>query len=379
MTPLSVGRRSLGFVAVLIAAGAIVSSGCGRAADVSATGSPQAKVTRAGLDVAGKLLVVRKDGTAWRVFRTTVNTEAEEALGILPFRPRQAVASLNEARVLYVGAGRRLAVVDSSSGAVRVISTDGYPIRSIDGVTWASDEEVVFGGSRTSWGSPESSSLYVADVATGAVSAMGREGGEPSVSSDAGSLIYVTRRPSARGPYGQSAGSWVRETIHLLTSLDDRTPQSLCGSVFYPDAGREFDCPLLSPDGRYVWNSTTGTDVRVTYQLIDVAFPEGGAYLQISGASIPAATWGDTRVAFQETEASASGGALAVFVYDAATGTLSRQRTPGGIMISHLDWSTAGDLLAGSAWEPAAVYVASNYGSSRWVKVTTGLLPVWVQ
>jgi len=330
------------------------------------------------LDVAGSLLVVRRQEASWTLVRLTPATGRSEVLGTLPFRPERALPSPDRSRVLYLGRGSRLAVVEASSGAVRTLSFEPYPISAIDGATWVSDREIVFGGGDSPY-TPDGNRLYLADATTGAVSAFrGLAGGEPSYATDAGSLIYVTYRPLARAPYPyrQDSGPWVRETIWRLRSLDAKRPQRLTSHVQYIDAGRLYNQPLLSPDGRWVLSAQTGTDVSVTYSLLDVDL-FGMALLECSGGSPKAAVWGGDQVAFQQSLLASPGGKLAVFVYDTATGSLAQYLCPG---FTKLDWSANGDLV-GDAWRRGGGQVFASAASDlgEWTDLGRGLVPVWIK
>ena len=328
--------------------------------------------------MAGDLLVARKDGNTWRLVRVTLGSGGEAALAVLPFHPQEAAASPNGSSVLYVSGGRGLAVVDAESGAVRRISLSALPIRAIDGATWVSNHEIVFGGSRKDYASPETSSLYIADTTTGNVSAFrGLKGGEPSYADDAESLTFVTRRELKRAPYPyrDSFGPWVKETLWLLRSLNARKPKVLTSDVLYIDAGRAFNGSLISPDGRYVLNAITGTDVSVTYQLIEVHFL-GHVFLQLSGGSPHAMAWRGSKVAFVQSQLPSYPAKLGLFVYDTSTGALVQYSSS---VFGQLDWSPNGDLV-GAAWRPGGevfVSAASNLGA--WVSVGAGEVPVWVK
>jgi hypothetical protein len=359
-------------VALLIPLVAIVNSGCGSSAKAATLASPQAKTAApATLDVSGSLLVVRRQDAAWQLVRLAPATGAEQVLGALPFKPRLALASPSRARVLYVGERGRLAVVEVSSGAVRRISLTGLPIRGIDGATWTSEYRFLFGGSRIAYPSPEHSALYRADVRTGSVSSFRRlAGSEPSYASEQGSLIYVTRRV---------IGDTAKEAIWRLRSLTARRPVVLQRDAGYFDGGRLFNRPLISPDGAYVLTAQTGTDVSVTYSLINVNHPYMAMW-QLSGGSPMTAAWGGTKVAFQQSLPSAPGAKLAVFVYDAVSCSLI-PFSPGAFF-GPLDWSAEGDLVGG-AWQQdsvdGAVYAAAASDLGSWIKLGAGLVPVWIQ
>jgi hypothetical protein len=373
-------RRSLLIcvAAPLAALAGFASSGCGAPAEASASASPRVEATAPStLAVNGRLLVVRSDSGAWRVERITPSSGDEEALATLPFRPHQALASPSRTNVLYVGAGRRLAVLDAATGVVRRIALDAYPIRSIDGVTWTSDAQVLFGGSRTAYADPEYSSLYKLDVASGSVSRFrGLQGGEPSYAAEKGSLIYVMRRSPARAPFPQTGLSkdYVRTTIRLLHSLSAKHATALTSDVAYIDAGRSFNTPLLSPDGKLILSSHTGTDVSVTYSLLDVGFL-GSEFLTSYGPSWDVAAWGGHRVAFLQAAAPLSEGKLAVFVYDETDGSLTRYASA---VIGQLDWSPDGDLVAGPGWNSGDVYASAAGTLGAWVDFGAGWVPVWV-
>jgi len=298
---------------------------------------------------------VRKQGSTWRLVRLTSTTGASKVLGTLPFKPWRALSSPDRSRVLYVSE-RELAVVTAASGAVRRISMDSG-VHGIDGATWISDDEFIFGGGKYG-GWPDGGSLYKAEAASGAVSPFrGLKGGEPSYASGDGSLIFVTSRVlhKAPEPYLSSSGPWRRETIWRLSSLDAQRPKVLTADTVYVDAGRIYNEPLLSPDGRYVLSAQTGTDVSVTYSLLQVDL-FGMAFLQSSGGSPAAAAWGGEKVAFQQSQVGINDGQLAVFVYDLHEGSLAQYPCVG---FMQLDWSPDGDLAGGAWHRHGRVYAAA--------------------
>lgn len=324
-------------VAALVVVSALVCSACGGAGSsatprAGASSSPGASSNGAAptkLDVAARLLVVRKAGAVWRLVRLTPATGVEETLASLPFRPLRALASPNGVRVLYWNDDGGLAVAEAATGAVKRISHAGLPIRSIDGATWTSEARVLFGGSRKALSSPEHSLLYRVDVVSGEVTSFrGLKGGEPSYATDEGSLIYVTRHTS---------GDTARETVWRLRSLSAQ-PRSFTGAAAYVDAGRSFDTPLLSADGAWILSPRTGTDVSVTYRLYDVR--SGRPAREWSGGSPVAAAWGGDKVAFQQSRPSQA--RLAVFICDTSDGSLTRRACPDASGLSSLAWSPGG-------------------------------------
>lgn len=364
-----VGRRFLlAFVmALLLPLAALLSSGCGSTAEAEASdASPQVATSApATLDVAGTLLVVRRQDGAWKLVRLTPASGAEQSLGTLPFKPRQALASPSGARVLYVGERKGLAVVDAATGAAQRISLAGLPIRAIDGATWTGENRFLVGGSRRAWASPQYSSIYRADVRTGKVTRFRRlAGGEPSYAAEDGSLVYVTRRV---------VGDTAKEAIWRLDSLTARRPHVLDSAAEYWEAGRSFDTPLISSDGVYVLSAETGTDVQITYSLIKVDF-SAATMLQLYGGSPRCVAWGGSKVAFQQSLP--RGAELAVFVYDAVSCSLIPSPSK---LFEQLDWSSDGDLVGGSWDDGGQVFVAAASDLGSWVELGAGRVPVWVQ
>lgn len=355
--------------ALLIPLAALGSSACGSPTKAEASTTAQEAVASppATLDVTGTLLLVRRQDAAWKLVRLMPATGAEQVIGALPFRPWWALTAPDGKRVLYWNGGRGLAVVDAATGSVQRISLAGRPIRSIDGATWTSENRFLFGGSRRTYPSPQFSALYRADLRTGKVTSFRRlSGGEPSYAANDGSLIYVTRR---------RVGDTAKEAIWRLRSLTARRPLLLTSDAAYIDAGRSFNTPLLSPDGAYVLSAQTGTDISVTYSLINVD-AHGMTMWQLMGASPMTAAWGGTKVAFQQSLPSSPGGKLALFVYDAGECSLIPYPT---MFFGSLDWSVDGDLVGGSWDDGGVVFAASASDLETWVKLGAGLVPVWVQ
>lgn len=373
----SVDRRFLPafVVAMLLPLAALLSTGCGSTAeaDASATSPQVAASAPATLDVAGTLLVVRRQDSAWKLVRLTPASGAEQNLGTLPFKPRQALASPSGARVLYVGERKGLAVVDAATGAVQRISLAGLPVRAIDGATWTSESRFLFGGSRRAWASPQYSSLYRADLRTGKVTSFRHlAGGEPSYAVEEGSLIYVTRR---------RVGENALETIRRLRSLSAQ-PRFFDSASAYWEAGRSFDTPLLSPDGAWLLSPETGTDVSVTYSFYSIrsGLPSlGQPFLTSFGGSPVAAAWGGGKVAFLQSWPRDA--RLVVYVYDTGDFSLTQYACPDHSGFGSFDWSPEGDLVVQSWYTSNAgeVYAFSASHLGEWVDLGAGLVPVWVQ
>jgi hypothetical protein len=360
-------------VALLLPLAALLSSGCGSATEAEASAASPQVSAPATLDVAGTLLVVRRQDAAWKLVRLTPATGDEQLPGALPFKPRKALASPSGARVLYVGERNRLAVADAATGAVQRISLAGLPVRTIDGATWTSENRFLFGGSRRAYASPQYSSLYRADLRTGKVTSFRRlSGGEPSYASDEGSLIYVTRRRVGRNAL---------ETIRRLSSLSAQ-PRFFTSAAAYWEAGRSFNTPLLSPDGTWLVSPETGTDVSVTYSFYSIRYglpALGQPFLTSIGGSPVAAAWGGGKIAFLQSWPRDA--RLAVYVYDTSDGSLTQYACPDPSGFGAFDWSPEGDLV-GRSWRTfteGEVYASAASSLGEWVDLGPGLVPVWVQ
>ncbi len=235
-------------------------------------------------------------------------------------------------------------------------------------MTWTSENRFLFGGSRRAYASPQYSSLDRADLRTGKVSSFRRlAGGEPSYATEQGSLIYATRRV---------VGDTAKEAIWRLRRLTARRPVVLQRDAGYIDGGRIFNTPLISPDGAYVLTAQTGTDVSVTYSLINVNHPDMAMW-QLWGGSPMTAAWGGTKVAFQQSLPSAPGAKLSVFGGDAVSCSLipsspgefsvrltgQLKVTSSAVLGLTAVWCTRRrrrTLARGSSWEPDS----SRCGSS---------------
>jgi hypothetical protein len=273
--------------------------------------------------------------------------------------------------------------------APRNISLTAAGVRKVDSLTWITNAKLLVSGVKTgNYVDPYKDRLFVVNASTGKVSAFrDLRGTEPSAAPGIGKVAYVTLTELEPGTSRNGHSPLVKESLRVLR-LDGhgggRTVSSERYRIFA--AYRAMSQPKLSPSGKWVLTGSTGSDVQVTYALRDMEM--GIPFLSVFAPALQAEAGWDAsggRTAFAGTPAPLVQGEACVWVYDTATGTLTR--TPGGLlpdlMVSSLAWSPGGDLVAG-AWDWGVssstnhvVVVAGDLASAT--DLGKGRLPVWVQ
>jgi hypothetical protein len=362
-----------------------------------ATPSPSSSASVAPVDVAGSLVVVRKEpGRHWAMWHITPATATEARLGELDFEPSRATASPDGARVAYQPQpwrkklALRLAVLDVAGTRVETVSVDDAVVGRITGLTWLSSTRLLVSGpppGERGAGDAVTDVLAVVDVTTGATTPFrGLQGADPDAAPAAGKLVYVTAEKASDGG-DDFDGPAVRETL-MLTGITTGGAGREIAEGLGPDpdltaAHRVMASPCLSPDGRFVLTAETGSDITVTYTLRRVA--DGATVLAKLAPGQPCSAWSpDGRVAFWGEDVKRAEPVLRVWAYDTAGATMVRSRPLRGVQwVSALSWSANGDLaigaIAGATDDWHSVVLVATGGVLRELQeLTAGSLPVWV-
>jgi hypothetical protein len=342
------------------------------------------------IDVDGSLVVVRKEGERWTLWRVSPSKATEERFGELPFEPAHAACSPDQRRIAYLKASwpsrgwrRALAIVDVGTGKVRWPTLRGTGLRAVDAMTWLSSSELLVSGPvPMGHASPEDDRLFVVDVASYELSSFRYlRGTEPSAARAVGEVVYrrlKTLEETEDGPL-------VREEL-VLHDVDTGSESTALGAdyIIYA-AGNAYERPVVSPDARYVLAAETGSDPSVRWDLWSVADGErlwSRSMLRVSPL-LGAWDWPGRWLAFWAMPARRWARAI-VWVYDVERGRFVRsERLAKGLLVTGRGWSDRGalavSLRAYTSKPPVdTVLVAKNGSPKAFTLLCSGALPVWV-
>ena len=219
--------------------------------------------------------MVRREGGRDALWSVASAGGAATRLVGLSFRPVRVEASSDGAKLALLPStqGPRVFVYDIAAGTLKRLSLAPRGVKQVDAITWLSNSRLLVSGSRAPTGSYAlNDRLYVIDVASGKSAWFRKlQGTEPSVAAQAPRLVYV--RLTDAGPDPHLPGvRLVNEKLLSLRLVSGSVPRVIAGArVTVGFDIRAFHDPRVSPDGRSVITSTTGSDVAVTYALRSVA------------------------------------------------------------------------------------------------------------
>ena len=301
------------------------------------------------LPASGSIIVVRRSAGSDALWSVDPVSKAATELVPLSFRPSRVEQSPGGQRLAFLttAAEPRVVVYNTHTGALHTWSLAARGVKAVDSLAWLTSTKLVVAG-RPSHGFrfyPFTDRLYVLNAATGASKRYDNLiGTEPTVAPGK-RLVYV--RLSDGGPVAK--GSPVRRVIERLYSLRlvAGAKPRLIGSVKYPDAYdiRHFYQPRLSRDGAYLITSTTGSDISVRYTVRAAA--TGKALKTVSTTIGHTTAWsslGD-QVAFWGMPGDSATAAV-LYIYHAATHTLSHSGDIANSAVTGLGWSSDDSLLA---------------------------------
>ncbi len=215
---------------------------------------------------------MRREGGRDALWRVAPTDGAATKLVDLAFRPSRIEASPDGARLalLPTAIGPKVYVCDVANATVKALSLAARGVRSVDSFTWLSSTRLLVAGSprATRVAYPMSDRLYSLNVVSG-VSASFRDlrGTEPSAAPAAARLVYV--RLADAGPAPSEPGSrLISEKLVSLKLASGTTPRVIARARYSGSYDiRRFRDPRVSPRGRFVITSTTGSDVSVSYMV----------------------------------------------------------------------------------------------------------------
>ena len=225
---------------------------------------------------------------------------------------------------------------------------------------------------------PEDDRLYVCDARTGKLAPFhALAGADPSVAADTGEVVFrrlTTLKETADGPL-------VHEDLPLFDLRTGALATITNSDCVIHAAGNLYEQPAVSPDGRLVLATETGSDPSATFRLYRTR--DGVCLWERRRESTPLLGVWDAegrRLAFWGW----GGSGTTVWVHDVAAVRFTKSLTKRDEhvldgQVTGLDWSDRGDLVASTDDGPVeAVFVAPGGDPRAFVRLCGGRLPIWL-
>ena len=262
---------TLAIASLAIAASAAVAAAApagGGAASPQATAASAAGGLQGGLS-AGSIVVVRRVGTKDSLWSVAPITTVATKLVDLPFRPARLLASPDDTKIAILPAavGGKVYIFYLGLAKLAPLSFASLGVRQIDGLTWLSATKLLVSGSKSVRQTmyPFADRLYTATTTPGKPAAFrALKGTDPSAAPGAKLLVYERFRDGGKVT-GNPGTRFVLESLVRLKLVAGGKPHVI-GHVRYVDSLDilRYRDPDVSPDGKYVVTSTTGSDISVS-------------------------------------------------------------------------------------------------------------------
>jgi hypothetical protein len=349
-----------------------------------------AHVTAARLGTTS-IVVVRRLGTQDSLWLVSASDASSIKIVDLPFRPARVLASPDGTKVAILPAkpGGRVYVCYLLHAKLAALSFISRGVRHIDGMTWLSATRLLVSGSgsNTAHYYPFADKLCVATTTPGKPAVYRHlHGTEPSAAPGAKRLVYVRLRDGG-AVAAQPGARFVVESLVSLKLATGSRPHVI-KHVRYIDSLdiRRFRDPAVSPDGKDVVTSTTGSDISVSYMVRSVAT---GKVLQRTNTTLAgrdATAWSPVgeMVAFWGMPPASSETKTNVYVYHAATKTRTSDGPFANVAVGGLAWAPDESLLAyslrglGQAADRGELWTIDPGTSATPTDLGQGALPVWL-
>ena len=371
-------------VLVLLAALTLAAAFAPRAAAEGAPGDTRAAAT-------GSIIVVQRAGTQDSLWSVSPSGAGATKLIDLPFRPARMVGSPDQRKIAILPApGRaRIYVYDIARARLSALSFAPTGVQRIHGLTWLSPTRILVSATKSTRTTtyPLTSRLYSMTTTGGKpIAFRNLRGTEPSAAPGAARLLYVRFRDA--GPNAADPRS--RLVVEDLMSLElaPGSKPRIVKHARYTDSLdiRRFRCPDVSPDGKFVVSSTTGSDVSVTYAVRRVAT---GKLVRAKSTTLgprarTAWTHSSERVAFWGMPPSGTMQTAALYVCEVASAKITRDGPLSNVAVAGLAWAPDDSLLAYAlrartgGVDDARLWTIEPGTSATPTGLGEGSLPVWV-
>ena len=358
-------------------------TGVGTAVQAAGAAAPQLAST--------SIVVVRRLGTQDSLWLVSASDASSIKIVDLPFRPARVLASPDGTKVAILPAkpGARVYVCYLLHAKLAALSFASRGVRQIDGMTWLSATRLLVSGSGSKRAHfyPLADKLYVATTTPGKPTVYRRlRGTEPSAAPGAKRLVYARLRDGG-AVAAQPGARFVVESLISLKLATGSRPHVI-GRVRYVDSLdiRRFRDPAVSPDGKDVVTSTTGSDISVSYMVRSVATGKALHRTDTTLAGRDATAWSPVgeMVAYWGMPPASSATETDVYVYHVATKTRTSDGPFSNVAVGGLAWAPDDSLLAYSmrglsqAADRGELWTIDPGTSATPTDLGQGALPVWL-
>ena len=393
-------RAVVVMVIALVVAALAAAAGATPAAATAApagTASPQAAVgatspagTQGGLS-AGSIVVVRRVGTQDSLWSVDPVTTTATKLIDLPFRPSRLLASPDDGKIALLPAavGGKVYVFYIVLAKLAPLSFASLGVRQIDGLTWLSATKLLVSGSRSARQTmyPFTDRLYTATTTPGKPAAFrSLKGTDPSAAPGAKLIVYERFRDGGKVA-GNPGTRFVLESLVRLKLAAGGKPHVI-GHVRYVDSLDilRYRDPNVSPDGKYVVTSTTGSDISVSYMVRRASTGAAVRTFHTTLLGRDATAWSNTgdKVAFWGVPPTGTFTNAYLYVFDPGLKKLTHSAPITNVAVTGFAWAPGDSLLAYALQTPGQhpdkghLWTIGPGLSGTPTDLGDGSLPVWL-
>lgn len=346
---------------------------------------------------AQSVLTLRTDGDHDGMWLLPPGGGQATAAGVLPGVAQQVAVSPDGTTVAYLPAlGRPYVWIGHGPPAPKTISLQAAGIRTVTGMTWVSEDELLVSGSKKAGDADGyDDRLYTVDVTSGAVAPFRNlSGTQPDAAPDTGQIVYVQFKKLDDGSKKNDYTPRYRESLKLTTLTGTGSGRTLGSREYRPLAYyRAWAAPQLAAGGTWVIAGELGSDVRVTYTISYVDTDYWMPWLTTLQPTPMAMAWSadGAMVAFGGAVTGLDSSTSCAYVADVAAGTLARTapdliNKASAFWAMDIAWSD-GDRFVVDAMDQSAstvddelrVLVIDASDMSTVTELGSGHLSVWVR
>lgn len=390
----AVGVIVLVIAVLAIMAGAAVAvaapAGSASASPQAAAGATPAAALQGGLS-AGSIVVVRRVGTQDSLWSVAPVTKVATKLIDLPFRPSRLLASPDDTKIAILPAavGGKVYVFYIGLAKLAPLSFASLGVKQIDGMTWLSATRLLVSGSRSVRQTmyPFTDRLYATTTTPGKPAAFrALKGTGPSAAPGAKLLVYTRFRDGGKVT-GNPGSRFVLESLIRLKLVAGGKPHVI-GHVRYIDSLDilRYRDPDVSPDGKYVVTSTTGSDISVSYMVRRASTGVSVRTFHTTLLGRDATAWSNTgdKVAFWGVPPTGTFTDTYLYVFDPGLKKLAHSAAITNVAVTGFAWAPGDSLLAyalqtpGQHGDQGHLWTIDTALASTPTDLGDGSLPVWL-